>query len=290
MAVVQIGRERGGAWDFAGPGDSGSSGAGMIGYRDIGGAGLDLRVAGTTAITVVIGFGDRELIVDDAEGHKELGGFAVGLPVEAMRIRGERAECIEVRLPPARAYSLLGIPPAELGRGVVDLDDLWGGRALHLRERLGAARSWDERFAVTTAFLAQGDRPTRTLDPEVLAGWDRILTTRGRVRIGELAESLGWSAKRLSVRFESQIGLPPKRAAMLARFRHAVDGLLAGQPAADVAATCGYSDQAHLCRDMSLFTDHTPGALTAHYRPAIARDRYRAWGKFFQYGTGPLDR
>ncbi len=268
------------AWDFAGPADAAPPGTAMIGYR---GGGLDLRVAGAPAVTVLIGFGDRELIIDDATGRRALGGFVVGLPLEAMRIRSERTECIEVRLSPLRAYSLLGVPPTDLGRGAVALEDLWGSRARRLRERLAAAGTWDERFAVTTSFLAQCDRVMRSPDPEVLAGWDRILGSRGRVRIGEVAESVGWSRKRLGARFESQIGLTPKRTAMLVRFRHAVDGLLAGRPAADVAADCGYADQAHLCRDVSIFTDHTPGALAGHYRPAIARQRYGAWGKFFQY-------
>ncbi|RDI48240.1 AraC-like DNA-binding protein [Nocardia mexicana] len=260
----------------------------MIGYRD--GGGLDLRVAGVPAVTLVIEFGDSELSVDDADGSRALGGFVVGLPAEAMRIRTERAECIEVRLSPIQAYSLLGVPPAELGRAAVGMDELWGRQARQLREQLAAAGTWDERFALTRSFLAQQVRPTRTPDPEVIAGWHRILSSHGQVRVGELAESFGWSRKRLWARFESQIGLTPKRAAMLVRFRYAVDGLLAGRPAADVAATCGYTDQAHLCRDVSIFADHTPGALTANYLPAIARDRYRAWGTFFQYQAAPVGR
>jgi AraC-like DNA-binding protein len=287
---VDFGRESDVGWDFAGPADAVPLGAAIIGYRDAGGAGLDLRVAGTAAITVLIAFGDRELIVDDAVGRRALGGFVVGLPIEAMRVRSERAECIEVRLSPIQAYSLLGVSPTDLGRGVVALEDLWGPRARRLREQLAAARTWDERFALTKSFLAQCDRPMRTPDPEVLAGWNRILTSRGQVKNGELAECLGWSHKRLGARFETQIGLTPKRAAMLVRFRYAVDGLLAGRPAADVAADCGYTDQAHLCRDVSIFADHTPGALAAHYLPSITRHRYRAWGEFFQYRAGPVGR
>ncbi|WP_378729946.1 helix-turn-helix domain-containing protein [Nocardia brasiliensis] len=287
---ADFGRERDAAWDFAGPAGAAPLGAAIIGYRDVGGTGLDLRVAGTAAITVVIGFGDRELTVDDAVGRRTLGGFVVGLPIEAMRVRSERAECIEVRLSPIQAYSLLGVSPTHLGRGVVDVEDLWGSRVRRLRAELASTRTWDERFALTKSFLAQCDRPSRTPDPEVIASWNRILTSRGQVRIGELAESLGWSHKRLWARFESQIGLTPKRAAMLVRFRHAVDGLLAGRPAADVAVDCGYTDQAHLCRDVSIFADHTPGALTAHYLPAIAWHRYRAWGRFFQYRVGPVGR
>ncbi|MFE9581195.1 helix-turn-helix domain-containing protein [Nocardia sp. NPDC006044] len=279
MGVVDIGRDA--EWDFAGV--AAPLGGAMIGYRDTGGAGVDLRVAGAAAITMLIEFGGRGLVIDDASGRRTLDGFVAGLALDAMRIRGERAECVEVRLSPVQAYSLLGIAPTDLGRGAVDLEDLWGVRARRLRARLAEARTWEERFALTKTFLTQCDRAMRVPDPEVLAGWDRILSSGGQVRIGALAESVGWSHKRLLTRFESQIGLTPKRAAMLVRFRSAVDGLLAGQPAAGVAADCGYTDQAHLSRDFSLFAHRAPGALTKHYLPAIAQHRYRAWGKFFQY-------
>ena len=223
-------RERDVEWDFAGPAGAAPLGAAIIGYRDAVGAGLDLRVAGTPAITVVIEFGDCDLIVDDAVGRRALDGFVVGLPIEAMRVRSERAECIEIRLSPIRAYSVLGVPPKELGRGVVALEDLWGLRARRLRAQLAAARTWDERFALTKSFLAQRDSPTRAPDPEVVAAWNHMLASHGQVNIGELAQSFGWSRKRLWSRFESQIGQTPKRAAMLVRFRCAVDGLLAGHP------------------------------------------------------------
>lgn len=281
---MDAGREPGKAWDFAGPADVAPLGAAIIGYRDVGGAGLDLRVAGAPSVTVMIEFGDREVIVDDAAGRRRLDGFVAGLALEPLRVRSERAACIELRLSPVGgAYSLLGVAPTDLGRNVVAVDDLWGRRARQLREQLADARTWDERFVLTTSFLAQCDRTDRAPDPEVVAGWEQILAARGRVQVGALAESLGWSRKRLWARFESQIGLTPKRAAMLVRFRSAVDGLLAGRPAAAVAAECGYTDQAHLCRDVSIFAHGTPGALASHHLPAIAGHRHRAWGKFFQY-------
>ncbi|MFC9435351.1 helix-turn-helix domain-containing protein [Nocardia sp. NPDC057030] len=286
--MVDIGRDA--EWDFAGTAVAAPFRGAMIGYRDAGGAGVDLRVAGTAAITVLIEFGGRGLVVEDASGRRTLDGFVAGLPLAAMRVRGERAECVEVRLSPVRAYALLGIAPTDLGPDAVGLEDLWGARARRLRARLAEAGTWEERFALTKTFLAHGDRPTRAPDPEVLASWERILGSGGQVRIGALAESVGWSHKRLLTRFESQIGLTPKRAAMLVRFRSAVDGLLAGRPAAEVAADCGYTDQAHLSRDVSIFAHRPPGALTAHYLPTIAQHRYRAWGKFFQYRGVPAGR
>ncbi|AHH21487.1 putative transcriptional regulator [Nocardia nova SH22a] len=278
-----------GEWDFAGPAGAGPVPAAIIGYRG-GGAGMDLRVAGAPFVTVVIEFGGDGLIVDDVAGRRALSGFVAGLPLEAMHVRGERPECVEIRVSPLRAHGLLGVPATDVGSGAVGLEDLWGARARDLRERLAAGSTWDERFELAKSFLAQSDRPDRAPDPEVVASWNRILAAHGRVRVGDLAESCGWSRKRLLSRFESQIGLTPKRAAMLVRFRHAVDGLLAGHPAADVAAVCGYSDQAHLCRDVSGFAGQTPGALAVNYVPALARQRHRAWGKFVQYRGGSLVR
>ncbi len=189
---------------------------------------------------------------------------------------------MEVRLSPVRAYSVLGVAPGELGRRAVGVEELFGERVGRLREQLAEAGSWDERFALTNVFLGQGDTGWRGPDPEVIEVWERIRASHGQVRIGEVAEEIGWSHKRLWGRFEGQIGLTPKRVAMLVRFRHAVDELLAGGAAAEVAVECGYSDQAHLCRDVAAFAGSTPRGVAANHLPSIARQRYRAWGKFVQ--------
>ncbi|WP_339384707.1 helix-turn-helix domain-containing protein [Nocardia cyriacigeorgica] len=243
---------------------------------------MDLRAAATTAVAVVIEFGGRELIVEGSGGRQELGGFVVGPSMAATRVRARRAECVEVRMSPIRAYSLLGVAANELGLGVVPAEQLWGSRVRRLREQLADVATWEERFALTGTFLARCERPMRAPDPEVIAAWQRILGSGGQVNVGDLAASVGWSRKRLWARFDTQIGVTPKRAAMLVRFRRAVAGLLAGRPAADVAAVCGYTDQAHLCRDVAIFAERTPGTLHAGNLPGIALDRYRASGTFFQ--------
>ncbi|WP_324191165.1 helix-turn-helix domain-containing protein [Nocardia beijingensis] len=278
MGANGLERDQDGGWVFRRPAVGGTA---MLGYRAGGAGGLDLRVTALPAVTVLIEFGENELIVDSTAGEQAFSGFVSGFPRGTMRVRTARAECVEVRLSPLLAYSLSGIDPAALGQTVIGLEDLWGRRALSLRERLADAETWDERFALTNSFLRQCAEPARTPDPEVIASWQRIVASRGRVRVDELAGLCGWSRKRLWARFEAQIGLTPKRAAMLVRFRHAVEGLLAGMPAADVAVTCGYTDQSHLCRDVSSFADTTPGSLTAEPLSPVSRHRYQAWGTFF---------
>ncbi|WP_416564663.1 helix-turn-helix domain-containing protein [Nocardia testacea] len=264
--------------------------AAMIGFRDRSASGLDLRVADFPAVTVVVEFGGDGLTVEGPGGRRQLTAFVAGCASGAMRISGDRPACVEVRLSPIQAYSLLGVAPAELNGTVVELTDLWGSRARQLRERLAAAATWEQRFALTEAALAGRDDPARAVDPEVAAGWQRIVTSRGQVRVGELAEACGWSRKRLWARFDAQIGLTPKRAAMLVRFRHAVDGLVAGGSAADIAASCGYTDQSHLGRDMSSFAGVTPATLTRKVLNPFSKRRHQAWGTFLLDRAGPAVR
>ncbi|WP_063025299.1 helix-turn-helix domain-containing protein [Nocardia niwae] len=282
-------RQPSAGWDFAGP-VAVMPGVSMIGYRDMGDALIDLQVAATTAVAILIEFGGRDLIVDDAHGRQVLGSFVVGLRMAAARVRGRGPACVEVRLSPARVNALFGVAPKALGGGIVAAEDLWGARVRRLREELAQAENWEQRFSLANSFLAQQYKPRHTPDPEVNAAWLHLLACGGQVRVDALAETVGWSRKRLWARFETQIGLTPKRAAMLVRFRCAVEGLVAGLPAAEVAAICGYTDQAHLCRDVAIFADRTPGALQPDKLPALALDRHRAWGTFFQASTRSTGR
>lgn len=261
MEVAHAARDLANGWEVAHP-TAGSriEGAEVIGFRDRAAAGLDMRVIPAPAVTVVIEFGSG-LTVDGAAGRQAMGSLIGGLWPGAVRIRGERVKCVEVRLSPVAAYSLLGCSLSDLDGTVVDLADLCGpSDARRLREQLAEAAGWPKMFALTDAFLDRM-RGSASADPEVAASWDRIVASRGGVRVGELAASCGWSRKRLWARFTAQIGLTPKRAAMLVRFDRAVAGLSAGADAAAVAVACGYTDQSHLHRDVATFTGRTPSAL-----------------------------
>lgn len=230
----------------------------VFGFRDRGALGLDLRVIPRPVVIVVIEFGDGLTVEGPTE--RVLGSLVAGLAPGAVRIRGARVECVELRLSPVAAYSLLGVALSDLDDAVVGLDEVCGGDARRLREQLSTTTTWSEAFALTDAFLARR-LGVAEVDPEVAISWDRIVASRGLVRVGELAADCGWSRKRLWARFSAQLGLTPKRAAMLVRFDHAVAGLTAGANAAEVAVACGYADQSHMYRDVLSFTGRTPTAL-----------------------------
>jgi AraC-like DNA-binding protein len=231
----------------------------MAGFHDRGSGPFDVQSVPHPAVSVVFEFGDGPLIIE-AAGRPQHGSLAAGL-APAVRVRGENVACVQVRLSPMVAHTVLGVSPAELDRAVVALDDLWGREASRIRERLGEMRSWDERFALTEAALVRRRAAGPTVDSEVAWVWGRIVVNRGWVRVDDLADEIGWSRKRLWSRFRSQIGMPPKRAAKLIRFDHAAHRLSAGHGAARVAAEAGYVDQSHLHRDVLEFTGGTPSTM-----------------------------
>ena len=95
---------------------------------------------------------------------------------------------------------------------------------------------------------------------EVAWAWQRILETGGTVEVRDLAAEIGWSRRHFGERFRSELGLAPKVASRVIRFERARE-LLArpDRPGlADVAATCGYFDQAHLTREWRELAGCTP--------------------------------
>jgi AraC-like DNA-binding protein len=247
-------------WDIATPPHGGRlPGVSMAGFRSRTSDLVDIPIVPFPAVTIFVDFGDA-IVVDDSSGRQQGGGGVVGLTSGSVRAHGRHIDCLQVRLSPAVAHTVLGVPGL-LGEMVVALDDLWGRDSSRIQEQLRDAASWDDRFAIAETALARRFETGRTVDQEVSFAWDRMVTRRGRVRVDQLAARIGWSRKQLWSRFRAQVGLTPKRAAELVRFDHAAHRLAAGSDIAQVALDSGYVDQSHLHRDALAFTGLTPTAV-----------------------------
>jgi AraC-like DNA-binding protein len=141
----------------------------------------------------------------------------------------------------------------------VDLESLWGRRARELRERLCAATTTHQRFAILETELA-ARLDERRVHPAVMHALDAL--ARPEARVGDIAKTVGLSQRRLIELFTAQVGLTPKRFARVLRFHRAA--ALARSAAFDwtrVAHECGYYDQAHLIRDFRELAEVTPTDL-----------------------------
>jgi AraC-like DNA-binding protein len=240
------------------------------GFRDDAPAPLVQRELPSACVPVIIDLGAGWHVAAPADGYRRqrLHGFAAGLHDSFALVEAAGpALGVQVDLSPIGARRLLGVPMHELMNRVVPLDDLLGREAGALRERLGEARFWQERFTVLDLALARRLENARTVSGGVEWAWTRLEATAGAVPIGALARELGWSQKRLIAHFRDEIGLTPKRAAGVLRFQALVGHLRAGRVRgwADLATECGYADQSHLVHDVRRFAGVAPTELLAAF-------------------------
>jgi AraC-like DNA-binding protein len=147
----------------------------------------------------------------------------------------------------------------------VPIDDVLGRFGRDLVQRVGEVPDWPARFALIDDAIQARLADAAPVDAGVAWSLRRITVSGGAAVIGDLADELGWSHRRLIARYRDVVGLPPKLVARIVRFER-LTALLASDPAADWADTataCGYFDQAHLAREVRELADITPTEVRA---------------------------
>ncbi|HVV90559.1 MAG TPA: helix-turn-helix domain-containing protein [Solirubrobacterales bacterium] len=268
-----------------------------VGYETVREEPRDHRGLPSPFLTFIITL-DTPVVIAEEEGERGLDVVVAGLTTEVETVKMERRQSgLQAAVHPLAARRLFGLPAAELARMSLEGEDVLGRTAPRLRERLAEATDWDRRFAIFAAEMGLGGegRPWprgRGPRPEVVEAWRLLAATRGRIRIGELAERVFLSRRRLSTLFAAELGITPKEAARTMRFTHAVTrigervraigGVAPDGPArsgsldlARVAAECGYVDQSHLDREFRAFAGTSPSGWIAEEFPNIQAGGHR---------------
>lgn len=248
--------------------------AGITGYREDGHGLRGSVEMASFVVPLVISFGEPFSIAlgrPPREGE-HWSSFAAGLYAGHVVIDSSGgAECIQVDFTPLGARRFFGLPMSELVGRMVAFDELGDREMMELRDRLANTASWRRRFELVEDFVLTRVRRGSAPDQAVRHAYAYIMKRGGDVRISRLAREINWSRKHLAERFRTQIGLSPKVIARMARFHHALD--LARDTReidwADLAAACGYADQAHLTREFSQFAGTTPTRWRAAPRAPI---------------------
>jgi AraC-like DNA-binding protein len=178
--------------------------------------------------------------------------FAVDFPV-GTRILG-------ARLHPGRAPGLLGLPAMELLNQSAPFRALCGAVRDDRFERVREAEGAQQAAALGEALLA--DRKQFTpYDPAVAQGI-RWLARNPQGKVVQLSQVLGISPRQLQRRFSTAVGYGPKTFHSVLRFQRLLR--IAGQRTqslSDLAACAGYSDQAHMTREVRRFANEVPTTL-----------------------------
>lgn len=177
-----------------------------------------------------------------------------------------RFTLLGLRLRPGCAASALGLPARAISGLTLPLGEL-GQRFISPFDRVHTARNVAELGAIMlqSCRALQADHAARHPRHEARsqALVDHVLRCDGDVRLSTLAGCFPVSDRAARRNIEDIVGLAPKQLARIARFQAACRRLQFApqQGLAQIAAACGYADQAHMTREFTDLAGLTPGAL-----------------------------
>ncbi|WP_253769383.1 helix-turn-helix domain-containing protein [Goodfellowiella coeruleoviolacea] len=207
-----------------------------------------------TAPFRVVPDGCTDLIWVPATGQLLVAGPDTGHQLATAR----PGRMVGIRFGPGVGPAVLANPGHTLRDLRIPLNDLWPRDQVdQLTEQLALAAGPAEVDAVLVRAVAARlrQRPPDPAAPAIVAGVRRGEPARA------VADQLGLSERQLHRRCLAAFGYGPKTLHRVLRFHGALDLARAGVPFADVAATAGYADQAHLSREVKALSGISLGAL-----------------------------
>jgi AraC-like DNA-binding protein len=172
-------------------------------------------------------------------------------------------DLIGVRFWPGRAGAALRLPMWQLRDRLIAASSVMRGSA-HLVEALRELPRL-QRIGHLSAALSQQfgsrSRSTSAVDHALAL----IDAQSGNIGIDAVARQVGVTRRHLERRFKDEVGLGMKQFARITRV-HAAIRMVDDQPmrsGADIAARCGYSDQAHMIRECRTLAGRTFARLHA---------------------------
>lgn len=181
---------------------------------------------------------------------------------------GGRQRGVSVSLTLRGARALLGVPAGELAGELVSLPEV-APHLAHLPELLAASPGAATVTRVLVVELARAGEP----QPRADVGRALARIARGG-QVHAVADEQGWSRRHLQDLVRAECGLTPRdlrRVARLARARRAlVTAARSGRVSlADVAASAGYADHAHMTREWVTLGGCTPTAWMHEELPFV---------------------
>lgn len=177
----------------------------------------------------------------------------------------EQDSVMGIHFKPGGAFPFFKLPAGELHNQHVSLEDLWGAEAEFLRERILEAPMPEAKFQILEECLLE-----RTVKPmerhravnHALALFRNIHTAPA---MADVSDQIGISSRRFIEVFSNEVGLTPKLFCRVRRFQRVLQTLRAGTEFdwAEIAADCGYYDQAHFIHDFKSFSGINPTMYSA---------------------------
>jgi len=198
----------------------------------------------------------------DASGLQPLDLIAGQMTGPVTAVATGDVDLLGVRFWPGRGGAALGTPMWELRDQLIAASDVVAGAgefASVLRDLPADQRLEWLSTALVRQFGARERPDTSVIDHALTL----IASHRGNIAIDLVARTVGITPRHLERKFRNEVGLGAKQIARITRIEHvlrliAAKAVLSG---AEIAARCGYSDQAHLIRECKSLTGRTCARL-----------------------------
>jgi AraC-like DNA-binding protein len=207
---------------------------------------------------------------DDLDKVTRLTGCTVSGPhTKCFAIDTDEQTCVTgISFRPAGAVPFLKLPSDELQNQHVNLEDLWGGLARVLRERVLSAKGADGKLRVVELALLERAAGMFDGQPVVEYAVENFLSRPETARIAEISCKTGFSSRRFIELFKHHVGMTPKLFCRVRRFQQALQRITSGHPVnwSGIALDGGYFDQAHFIHDFRAFSGINPSKYLADYK------------------------
>lgn len=207
----------------------------------------------------VVPDGSLHLVFSLCQGGSPLRLAGPSLRPATLVMRGH-VRALSVKLNPGVALALFGTSAHELADRAVGWDELVAPGERSLPERLLEAGTDAARVALLAQVLPSMFDESDGAALRKLRHATRLLRGPQAVAIPDAADSVEISERRLQQLFQAHLGLSPRAWRRLARIHDCLRLLRRGEARswAEVAAECGFSDQAHLCNEFRAICGLTP--------------------------------
>jgi AraC-like DNA-binding protein len=200
------------------------------------------------------------LFMRTGAGSQEL--IVVGTMTRARLFNLPKARFIGVRFRSGMSFLFVPVPGPELVDQRIPLREIWGPKANQLQEQLGDCSGPQFMAQIETQLIEQ--LYAQPKGQPFLNSTQRVLSwaeeQHGNVRVDDLADLAGLSARQFRRVCLELTGLTPKQLCRAIRFRKAVAQLMNDNRlgSATIALDLGYYDQAHFINEFRAFSGLTP--------------------------------
>lgn len=159
-------------------------------------------------------------------------------------------------------FAIFGIPQKEVINSILPVEDILGNDNYLLTEQLEACKNILEMAALMDAYFTKTLLCKKRKDcTYIIANTaDIILKNKGIVSLDSLSSYANMSFRNFERRFVGEVGMPPKLYARITRFNNVLENkmLHPHKKWTDITYENGYFDQAHLIKEVIMFSSKTP--------------------------------